>query len=320
MTMERMILLPSVAGKSASTKEPYVFECFSGDKVYVSGTPSAARFLLTGKESYGKFTILTSVQNPQPGDYATHAIHAYQFIGDHTEIFSIITPAGFEGMFRGLGEPYTGPMWPDADLGRPTEKLNSGVANVMTEFDVISVPSHKLVEPQPWSGSESQLPGSQKPYFLRNCTGPSAVLGGTVVRPCVTGAESGNTYSLATLGGSDQFETQVLSGGIHFPDVDHCFYVSNGYLEVTVSEPDSSRIGPDEVAWLSAGTHFNIEPASSYFKVFMYSQRGGLYDLLYAAGKDKPHAGLNCMIPDSSSPFERKKLFEYKSQFKYDLI
>lgn len=181
-------------------------------------------------------------------DHFKGAIHAYQFIGDHTEIFGIITPAGFEHMFRGLGESYAGPMWPDADLERVAEKLNTGVANVMTEFDVIPMSNHKLVEPQPWSGSENQLPGSQKPYFLRNRTGPSAVLGGTVVRPYVTGAESGNRYSLATLEGSNQFETQVLSGGIRFPGVDHCFYVSDGYLEVTINDTDSSRIGPDEVA------------------------------------------------------------------------
>ncbi|KAF5641696.1 quercetin 2 3-dioxygenase [Fusarium tjaetaba] len=304
--MERMVLPPSVAGKSAATKKPYIFESFSGDKVYVSGTPSVARFLLTGKETDGKFTILTSGGqafpapvpshyhkhthhdflcirgqlkvwlNDQcrilsPGDYASvapNAVRAYQFIGDHTEIFSIITPAGFEHMFRG-------PMWPDADLERATEKLNSGVANVMTEFDVIPVPNHKFLEPQPWDSSDNQLPGSQKPYFLRNCTGPSALLGGTVVRPYVTGAESGNTYTLATLKGSNHFETQLLSGGIQFLDVDHCFYVSDGYLEVTVSDHDSSRIGPDEVAWLPAGTYFDIKPVSAYFKIFIYSQPGG---------------------------------------------
>ncbi|KAI7767451.1 hypothetical protein LZL87_010779 [Fusarium oxysporum] len=256
--------------------------------VYVSGTPSVARFLLTGKETDGKFTILTSGGqafpapvpthyhkhthhdflcirgqlkawlNDQckilsPGDYASvapDAIHGYQFIGDHTEISSIITPAGFQHMFRGLGP----------------------------------------------------------------------VLGGTVARPYVTGAEPGNTYSLATLEGSNQFETQVLSGGILFPDVGHCFYVSDGYLEVTVNDTDSSRIGPDEVAWLPAGTHFDIKPVSSYFKVFMYSQPGGLGDLLYAAGKDKPHTGLNCMIPDSPRPFDRKKLSQHKTDFKFDLV
>ncbi|KAH7466552.1 hypothetical protein FOMA001_g16360 [Fusarium oxysporum f. sp. matthiolae] len=129
-------------------------------------------------------------------DHFKSAIHAYQFIGDHTKIFGIITPAGFEHMFRGLGELYSGPMWPNADLERVAEKLNTGVANVMTEFDVITVPDHELVEPQAWRVSENQLPGSQKPYFLRNRTGPSAVLGGTAVRPYVTGAESGNRYSL----------------------------------------------------------------------------------------------------------------------------
>ncbi|EWG53415.1 hypothetical protein FVEG_17118 [Fusarium verticillioides 7600] len=284
----------------------YIFESFSEDKVYVSGTPSVARFLLTRKETDGKFTILTSggqvfpapvtmssvpthchkhihhdflcirgqskvwlndqfrVLSPENfANLAPNAVHAYHFIGDHTEIFSIISPAGFEHMFRGLGEPYTGPMWPDVDLERATEKLNSGVANVMTQFDVIPVPDHSLVEPQSWGGSECQLPGSQKPYFLRHCTGASAF---------------STEQSLATLEGSSHFETQVLSGGIQFPYVDDCFFVFDGYFEVTVSDTDSSRIGPDEVAWLPAETHFDIKPASSYFKVFIYSQPGGLAD------------------------------------------
>jgi hypothetical protein len=63
-------------------------------------------------------------------------------------------------MFRGLGEPYTGPMWPDADLERAIEKLNSGVANAMTEYNIIPVPNHKLVEPQLWGSSDNQLPGN----------------------------------------------------------------------------------------------------------------------------------------------------------------
>ncbi|KAF5973876.1 quercetin 2,3-dioxygenase [Fusarium bulbicola] len=48
---------------------------------------------------------------------------------------------------QGLGEPYTGPIGPNAGLERATEKLNSSVANVMVEFDVIPMQDHKLVEP-----------------------------------------------------------------------------------------------------------------------------------------------------------------------------
>ncbi|SCO91767.1 uncharacterized protein FRV6_15895 [Fusarium oxysporum] len=251
--MERIVLPPSVAGKSSTAKDPCIFESFAGDKVYVSGTPS--------------FTILTSggqaFPSPVPTHYYKHTHHDFLCI---------------KGQLK---------VW----LNDQCKILNPG--------DYASV---------------------APPYFLRNHTGPSAVLGGTAVCPYVTGAESGNRYSLATLEGSNQFETQVLSGGIRFPDVDHCFFVSDGYLEATINDTDSSRIGPGEVAWLPAGTHFDIKPVSSYSKVFMYSQPGGLGDLVYAAGKDKPHTGLNCMIPDSPSPFDREKLSQYKSEFKFDLM
>ncbi|KAF5638062.1 quercetin 2 3-dioxygenase [Fusarium sp. NRRL 52700] len=162
--MERIVLPPSAAEKSAATKEPYIFESFSGDKVYVSGTHSVARFLLTGKATDGKFSIPTSggqrFPTPEPNHHHKHdhhdllgircqlkvwpnyqwrilrsgncasvapvsqnsqafphlsdrfndAVHVHQFIGDHFVIFSRITPVGFEHMFRGLGELYTGPM------------------------------------------------------------------------------------------------------------------------------------------------------------------------------------------------------------------
>ncbi|ENH64855.1 Quercetin 2,3-dioxygenase [Fusarium oxysporum f. sp. cubense race 1] len=201
-----------------------------------------------------------------PGDYASvapGAIRACQFIGDHTEIFGIITPAGFEHMFRGLGESYTGPMWPDADLERVAEKLNTGVANVMTEFDVI--PCLDLKSHTSCATEQDQVLFSAERSFVHMSPEPN-------------------------------LET------------------------VTINDTDSSRIGPGEVAWLPAGTHFDIKPVSSYFKVFMYSQPGGLGDLVYAAGKDKPHTGLNCMVPDSPSPFDREKLSQYKSEFKFDLM
>ncbi|SCV52293.1 uncharacterized protein FFB14_12520 [Fusarium fujikuroi] len=104
-----------------------------------------------------------------------------------TEVFTIITPAGFEHMFRALGEPYTGLIWSDADLERVTEKLNSGVANAMTEFDVIPMQSTS-----------------------------SAVLGGTVVRPYVAEAKSGDIYSLTTL------EVFNKSGSVWWNSVPRC--------------------------------------------------------------------------------------------------
>lgn len=79
-------------------------------------------------------------------------------------------------------------------------------------------------------------------------------------------------------------------------------------------------MGPDEVAWLPAGTHLDIRPVSSYFKVFVYAQPGGLGDLLHVTGKDKPHTGLNCTILSLPSPFNRKKLSQYESWFKFDFI
>ncbi|VTT81900.1 unnamed protein product [Fusarium fujikuroi] len=139
-----------------------------------SSTPKATPVWPASKNTYAHF------HHP---DHFKNAVHAYQFINDPTEIFSIITPAGFQHMFRGLDE------------------------------------------------------------------------------------------------------------SVHMSP-NYCFYVSDGNLEITISETDSSRMGSDEVVSLPAGTHLYIRPVNSYFKVFVDAQPGRLVDLLYAVRKDKPHAGL----------------------------
>ncbi|CZR38081.1 LOW QUALITY PROTEIN: uncharacterized protein FPRO_06728 [Fusarium proliferatum ET1] len=161
-------------------------------QVYVSGTPSAAHFLLTGRETGGKSSILTSggqvFPAPVPTHYHKHTHHDFICISGQLKVW-------LNGQYRILS------------------------------------------------------PGDY-----------------TSVAPVST--------------------SQVLFGGIQFPDVDYCFYVSDGNLEVTISDTDSLRMGPDEVAWLPAGTHLDIRPVSSYSKVLVYAQPGGLVDLLYAVGKE----------------------------------
>ncbi|KAF5637050.1 quercetin 2,3-dioxygenase [Fusarium sp. NRRL 25303] len=233
--------------------------------VYVSGTPSVAHFLLTGTKMGVEGLAQWPVQNTQLRGTPVWPQKLF------TEIFSIITPAEFAHMFRALGEPYTGLIWPDAGLESATKKLNSGVANAITEFDIDPMQS------------TSSLSRSLRAVQRINCPA---------------------------------FRSRTFS----FPDVDYCFYVSDGNLEVTISDTDSSRMGSDEVAWLPAGTHLDIRPVSSYFKVFVYAQPGGLVNLLYAVGKDKPHAGLHYMLPDSPSPLDRKNLSQYESGFRFDLI
>ncbi|CCT67898.1 uncharacterized protein FFUJ_14776 [Fusarium fujikuroi IMI 58289] len=180
-----------------------------------SSTPKATPVWPASKNTYAHF------HHP---DHFKNAVHAYQFINDPTEIFSIITPAGFQHMFRGLDE-------------------------------------------------------------------------------------------------SVHMSPSVLFGRIQFPDVDYCFYVSDGNLEITISETDSSRMGSDEVVSLPAGTRLYIRPVNSYFKVFVDAQPGRLVDLLYAVRKDKPHAGLIALHASIHQVlWTEKELSQYESGFNFDLI
>lgn len=224
-------------------------------------------------------------------------------------------------MFRVFGQNYDAPLWPDHDHKAARETLEGGAKASAGEFDVIPCPNHVLVEAEPMSDEyDSTLPGNQTAYYLRNGTGPSAVLGGTVVRQYVRRAESANRFSLGTIEGSQYFETQVLTGGFQFPDIDHCFYVNDGFLELKADGSDPTRLGPTEVAWLPAGTKFEIKPVSQYVKIYIYSQPGGLVDLLYEAGKETPHLTKNSFLPQDPVAYDRKELSYLESKFNFKLL
>ncbi|RBA20753.1 hypothetical protein FPRO05_08200 [Fusarium proliferatum] len=220
------------------------------------------------------------------------------------EVFSIITPAGFEHMFRALGEPYTGLIWPDADPERATEKLNSGVVNAMTEFDVIPMQSTSSLSRSLGAVQKINFSAFRSRTF--SITAQDLVLF-SVEQLSVHTSPRLNLGTLTTWLPSKVLTSQVLFGGIRFPDVDHCFYVPDGILEVTVSDTDSLRMGPDEVAWLPAGTHLDIRSFSSYLKSLCIRSLADLS--IYFMRLD-----------DSLSPLDRKKLSQYESGFEFDLI
>lgn len=233
----------------------------------------------------------------------------------HTEIFGVIVERAFEPFFLKIGDHYEGHLWPDVDDRDPHAILPQRVKEAAEEFDVIPVRGYKAAEPKPWSEKTDAQP-RPGPYFLQNGRGPSAVLGGTVVRPLITGSESDNTFTLGTIEGSSAYKTQILKGGFKFSTVNHALHVSDGYIRATV-DGETERVGPGELLWLPAGSLFSIEVDTRYFKSYIYAQPGGLIDLLYQAGKDNPHTGINCMIPESPAPFDREKLLRLDSQFKF---
>lgn len=231
-----------------------------------------------------------------------------------------MVPGGWEKFFRSIGDIYTGPLWPDVDDADPRQTLVPRVKKAAEEFDVNPVPGHPVAEVQLWNDkTDSLLRGNGDPYFLRNGRGPSAVLGGIVVRPLATAAETDGSFVLGSIEGSSLYETQVLSWGFRFRKAKHSFYVAEGYITLSVDGSAPTRIGPTEFAWVPAGKRFVIRMDSRFAKLYTYNNPGGLVDLLFAAGKDNPHIGKNCMIPEFPKAFNRADVQRLSSVFDFEI-
>ncbi|KAL2209247.1 RmlC-like cupin [Sarocladium strictum] len=338
---------------------PYILGAFGGENIYVPTSAGTTRNLVTADESKNTFLICGGggVVAPFPvpfhyhnetrhdflclkgqmkvwlndqcrvlnaGDYASvapKAKHSYQLIGDHTEHLGIVVPGGWEKFFRFIDDIYDGPLWPDVDMQNPRETLVPRVVAAGEQFDVVTVRDHAYAQVQPWDPeTDHLLRGNGDPYFLQNGRGPNACLGGTVVRPIATGAETDNKFTLGSIEGSYVYKTQALGNKYRFPTTPHLFFVAEGYVQITVNDEPEARLGPSESIFLPAGTTFGIHVESRYVKLFSYSAPGGLVDLLYEAGKETPHTGPNCMIPESPQPWDKKTLAQLKSRFDFELL
>jgi hypothetical protein len=184
------------------------------------------------------------------------------------------------------------------------------------EFDVVTVPKHPYAEAQPWNpDTDHVLRGNGDPYFLQNGRGPNACLGGTVVRPIATGSETDNKFTIGSIEGSYVYESQVLYQKYQFPSIPHLLFLAEGYIHITVNKEPKARLGPSESIFLPAGTSFSIEVESRYVKLYAYSTPGGLVDVLYEAGKETPHKGPNCMIPESPQCWDNQALMGLRESF-----
>lgn len=185
---------------------------------------------------------------------------------------------------------------------------------------MIPVPKHPYAEPQAWTAENgSSLPGTGAPYFLRNGRGPSAVLGGTVVRPIARGGDTDGLFTLGSIEGSKTYETQALDSTFLFYSAPHFFFVAEGYFKVIMDGKPSTRIGPTESFFVPAGIKFHVEVDSRYAKLFVYSTPRGLNDLLYEAGNSDSQVGPNCMIPEKGEPWNKQKLNDLKGRYEFEL-
>lgn len=201
-------------------------------------------------------------------------------LGQHAEMVGLIVPGGWEEFFRFIGEPYDGATWPTED---PRNFLKSCFQNskLLQKFDMIPCPQHVACQPGEWTAKDSRLPGSLEPYFLKNGTGPAYVIGGTVLRPLITTAETDGKFSIASLEGSSNvsLQTSLFTGSgrrLKFSGVHHAFQVVEGAASFSIGSRRPSRVCAGELVYVPKDTEFTLEFASRYAKVYVFVNGRGL--------------------------------------------
>lgn len=229
----------------------------------------------------------------------------------------MIVPGGWEEFFRFIGDPYAGPLFPLSDDRNVFEVLIPKLKAAAEQFDMVPCPRHTQFDPQPWQQDENQLPGACEPYFLRNDCGPKYVLGGTVVRPLATTAESGDKFSIASIEGSSYHSDEFVfanSLSIAFSKAHHCFQVSDGSVEFTVSG-SITLLSPGETIYIPSGTGFRFDFTSKFAKTYVFSNGAGISELFCKLGQDYAPG----LIPEEVAPWNAKNLHDLQQDYGYKL-
>ena len=228
----------------------------------------------------------------------------------------MIVPGGWEEFFRFIGEPYDGPLFPLSDDRNPFEVLIPKLKAAAEEFDMVPVPRHPIFDPQPWGKHDTVLPDGVEPYFLRDGSGPKYILGGTICRPLITRLQSGGTFSIASIEGSSYHETPVLVDykAIRFSDIHHCLQVVEGSIDFTV-ERSTARLAAGETLFIPSGTDFNFKFVTRLAKAYVFSNGGGLAELMTKIG----HAYTPPLIPEKETEWDASKLASFESELAYTL-
>ncbi|KAK6441292.1 hypothetical protein LTR95_002485 [Oleoguttula sp. CCFEE 5521] len=321
-----MSMIETVARPIGTSLEPYIISSQEGEIIYIPLSKSATRLLVTGKESDDAFAVVGSggsqgdpigfhyhreahdvflclkgqinvwaddqCRTLSAGDFASvppGTIHQYQIVGPHSEMVGLIMPGGWEEFFRFIGEPYDGATWPLEDDRSFFEVLLPKLKAAAEKFDMVPCPQHRGVEPQSWEEGDSKLPGSLKPYFLKNATGPAYLAGGTVCRPLATTAESGGKFSIGQIEISSHPQLRAglfasSSRRLTFEHVHHAFLVVEGEVQVHAGTSNAADLHAGQLIFVPKGTELCIAARSRFASFYVFANGPGLTELYQHLG------------------------------------
>jgi quercetin dioxygenase-like cupin family protein len=264
----------------------------------------------------------TQCRTLSQGDFASvppGVVHQYQILGPYTEFVGLIVPGGWEEFFRFIGEPYDtqGPLYPLTDDRNVFEVLIPKLKAAAEKFDMVPVPDHRGVEPQPWADdTDNTLPGVLEPYFLRAGSGPRYLLGGIVASPLIGTAESNNRFSIGSIEGSSWHEKLArspLSETFTFDDVHHAFQVAEGSMTFILNGSESATLNVGETIYIPARTSFSMQIKSRYTKIYAFISGEGIMDLLCKAGKPYHQP----VPPEKTQDWDRASLEALQEELKF---
>lgn len=229
-------------------------------------------------------------------------MHQYQILGDHTEFVGLIIPGGWEEFFRFIGEPYAGTLFPTKDKRNPMEVLVPKLIAATEKFDMIPKRDHKGGSPVPCPDSDSSLPDSTAPFFLKADKGPRWAAGGLLIKPLTRPVHTDGKFAIARIEGSSAVSSAaVTSQALTFTSSHHAFYIDQGTFSFTIAG-ETSTIGTGETVFVPAGMAFSFKVTSRYGAAYAFTSGGGVVELLIGAGQPYDQ----CVISDDF-PVELKE-------------
>jgi quercetin dioxygenase-like cupin family protein len=121
---------------------------------------------------------------------------------------------------------------------------------------------------------------------------------------CLKG-QSGGKFSIASIERSSHHKTSVLGDfqGIAFADVHHCVQIADGYVDFTV-QGSTARLSAGETLFIPAGTEFSFIFTSRLSKAYVFSNGGGLVELMAKLGTEYEPV----LIPEKETDRDTSKL------------
>jgi len=184
---------------------------------------------------------------------------------------------------------------------------------------MVPCPQKAQFPPSAWSGEEHVLPGKTEPYFLKANTGPAYLVGGTVVRPLATTAESGGKFAIGSIEGSARHALKSVfasSQRIRFSKVHHCLQVVDGSITFHVGDQEPTTLHAEELVYIPAGTEFRFDYASRSAKAYIFSNGGGLVELLTKLGIDYKGP----IIPEKEAQWDGQAFSGQENLFSYEMV